>query len=288
MVKRKTISVKDMMGEKVTFQFPAERIISLVPSQSELIWELGLQNQLVGITKFCIHPKEMFSKVERVGGTKKVNLDKVIQLQPDLIIGNKEENEKSDILNLKKYFPVWMSDIKNVWDAYQMIEEIGRIATRKVGAKKMVKQIKREELKFRTEKADKNLIACAYFIWNNPYMVCGKNNFINTMLLGCGFKNVFAMKKYSRGHFQNHNTRYPEISEAQLKLANPKLILLSSEPFPFKEKHIQEIKLICPDAVVKIVDGEMFSWYGSRLKYSFQYFKRLLNDPEIIQLHDKS
>lgn len=281
------MSVKDMMGEKANFHFPPKRIISLVPSQSELIWELGLENQLVGITKFCIHPNEMFSKVDRIGGTKKVNLEKILQLQPDLIIGNKEENEKSDILNLKKQFPVWMSDIKNLQDAYQMIEEIGMITNRKVEAKKMVKQIKREELKFRKEKAEKNLISCAYLIWNKPYMVCGKNNFINSMLTECRLKNVFAMKKYSQRHFQNHNTRYPEISEAQLKLANPKLILLSSEPFPFKEKHIKEIKLICPEAIIKIVDGEMFSWYGSRLKYTFQYFKELLNDSEIIKLRDK-
>ena len=286
MAKRKTITSTDMMGEKVSFQFPPKKIISLVPSQSELIWELNLKNQLVGITKFCIHPKEMFSKVERVGGTKKINHEKINGLQPDLIIGNKEENEKSDILKLKRKFPVWISDIKNLNDAYQMIQEIGKITNRKREAIQMVNLIKLEEKKFKKEILFKTSIPCAYLIWNNPYMVCGKNNFINAMLSECGFKNIFAMKKFSRKHFQNNNIRYPQIRENQLREVSPKLILLSSEPFPFKEKHIQEIKLICPEAIVKIVDGEMFSWYGSRLKNSFQYFKELLNDSEIIKLRE--
>ncbi|MFN5459102.1 MAG: helical backbone metal receptor, partial [Bacteroidota bacterium] len=117
---KEKLKVKDMMGYDVVLNFPPKKIVSLVPSQSELLWHLGLSDKLVGITKFCIHPADMKIKVEKIGGTKKLNINKIISLKPDLIIGNKEENEKSDITELKKHFPVWMSDIENLKDALKM------------------------------------------------------------------------------------------------------------------------------------------------------------------------
>ncbi len=117
----------DQLNNSIKLSNYPKRIVSLVPSQSELLWDLGLKDELVGITKFCIHPAEMFNSVTRVGGTKALDIEKIRSLHPDLIIGNKEENEKSQIELLSKEFNVWMSDINNLSEAIQAIELIGNL-----------------------------------------------------------------------------------------------------------------------------------------------------------------
>ena len=273
------------MGNKICLDKTPKCIISLVPSQTELLFDLGLTDEVVGITKFCVHPEEMFRKKPRVGGTKKVNFDKIKELQPDLIIGNKEENEKEQILELMKHYPVWMSDIKTLDDAYQMIISVGEIIGRRKKSEELVKKIKSEfeKLKqltnnqpaYRTGRQQLTK-SVAYFIWKNPYMCAGLDTFIDNMLSLCGFENVFKTHLQPFSKEEESIVRYPKITVDDIKKANPGLIFLSSEPYPFKEKHIQEFKSICPDADVRVVDGEMFSWYGSRLLHAPKYFSGLL------------
>lgn len=271
------VSATDQMGERVDFNFPPRRIISLVPSQSELLWDLGLENEIAGITKFCVHPGEMFRGKMRVGGTKKIDLKKIEALKPDLIIGNKEENERSDIELLKQKFPVWMSEIYTLSDALHMIRELSKFTDRGARGEMISDKITRLRSRFQEKRLKKKAagLKVAYFIWKDPYMVAGRDNFIDHMLGLCGLKNVFSQEKFSPGDFGNKNFRYPEISAEQLKLESPDHILLSSEPYPFKEKHFEEFKKICPEAKIRIVDGEMFSWYGTRLLKAFDYFETL-------------
>ena len=257
------------MHRKVPIKNFPQRIVSLVRSQTELLFDLGLEIEVIGITKFCVHPNEWFRNKERVGGTKKVNFEKIKALQPDLIIGNKEENQKDQIEELMKHYPVWMSDIKNLDDALEMIKSVGEITGERGKAVSIASEIKNRFQKFQTSShpelvEGRNPKSVCYFIWKNPYMVAGSGTFIDSMLQQCGFKNTFA------------KTRYPEVNEEQIKAANPQLILLSSEPYPFKEKHVEEFKRICPDAKIMIVDGEIFSWYGSRLLHAPAYFEALL------------
>ena len=242
-------------------EFP-KRIISIVPSQTELLWDLGLRDELVGITKFCIHPDEMFRAKERVGGTKQLNFDKIRSLKPDLIIGNKEENEYSQIIELQKEFNVWMSDIYNLQDSLKTIMQIGEITNRTQKATELSQAIALEfEL---LNKYNKRVL---YLIWNNPMMAIGNVTFIGDMLRLNGLQNVLT----------DANARYPEISVEQIKDLKPDFILLSSEPYPFKEQHIQYFNEQFPFAKTVLVDGEMFSWYGSRLLKSPAYFKSLSN-----------
>lgn len=238
------------------------RIVSLVPSQTELLYDLGLNEEVVGITKYCIYPPDWFLSKPHVGGTKTLSVDKIKQLKPDLVIANKEENTRELITQLQKDFPVWVSDIKTLTDALEMIVMIGEITGKFQEGCALASQINNEFDKL--ELVFKNLLkktSTAYFIWRKPYMVAGSDTFINDMLMRCGLKNAFAGKK-----------RYPEVSVSQIKDANPELILLSSEPYPFREKHIDEFKIICPTAKVLTVNGEFFSWYGSRLKMAPAYF----------------
>lgn len=249
----------DQLGNDISLEKNPERIISLVPSQSEFLWDIGLKNEIIGITKFCIHPGEMFSKVERIGGTKTLNIEKIRSLKPDLIIGNKEENEKEQIEILQKEFNVWMSDIYSLNDSLKMMDEIGKMTGREKESKKVIEKIRSG---FKDSKAP-TFGKAIYLIWKDPFIAAGKNTFIDEMLSYCGFEN--AIKE----------TRYPQITAEKISLIRPEYILLSSEPYPFAEKHIQELKRFCTDSKIILADGEFFSWYGSRLQYAPDYFKKL-------------
>ena len=243
--------------------WPPRRIVSLVPSQTELLADLGLEEQVVGITKFCIHPNEWFQSKNRVGGTKTLNMAKIAQLMPDLIIGNKEENERDQIAALATLYPVWMSDIQNLDDAIEMIQKVGALCDRSASANALALEIKTEFQ--RLEKLETLVtLTAAYLIWRKPYMVAGNDTFIQEMLWRAGFKNAFEDK-----------TRYPEVSLSDLAATQPDVVFLSSEPYPFAEKHLLEIRNACPKATVLLVDGELFSWYGSRLKLTPAYFQQL-------------
>jgi ABC-type Fe3+-hydroxamate transport system substrate-binding protein len=260
------MTITDQLNRTIEFNFPPKRIVSLVPSQSELLWHLGLQKELVGITKFCVHPTEMFRSVKRIGGTKTIKLDEIQNLIPDLIIANKEENQQEQIEELCKHFPVYISDIYTINDALQMIEQVGLITDRKNQSQELASALKEKYNQFKVNKLKISNNKVAYLIWKNPYMAAGSTTFITNVLHECGFTNVFA----------SHLNRYPKIEVEDLKKQSLDFIFLSSEPYPFKEKHIQELQLHLPSVKIILVDGEMFSWYGSRLLYAFDYFEDLI------------
>ena len=248
----------DQTGRSVSIAHIPQRIISLVPSQTELLFDLGLNNEVIGITKFCVHPAEWFRSKTRVGGTKQLKMDIIHQLQPGLIIANKEENVKEQIEELEKHYPVWVSDVNNLEDAYEMIEQTGLITNKQQIAHEIISRIKEN---FARLPAQDSKLRTAYFIWQNPYMTVGGDTFIHSMLEAAGFNNIYADKK-----------RYPELSIDELQAADCQLLLLSSEPFPFTQKHIDQLQPLLPATKIILVDGEMFSWYGSRLQYAPEYF----------------
>jgi ABC-type Fe3+-hydroxamate transport system substrate-binding protein len=250
----------DHLGNTIELTDTPKRIISLVPSQTELLWDLGLHNEIVGITKFCIHPKEMFKSKNRVGGTKTIDIDKIRNLKPDLIIGNKEENEHSQIIELQKEFNVWMSDIYNLNDAYKMINDIGELVNKKNESLLLISTIKKSFSLIK--KHNKSVL---YLIWKNPFMAAGKSTFIGDLLNEIDLDNSL----------ENKDLRYPKLLLEDIKQLNPDVILLSSEPFPFNEKHIAELQKTVPNTTIQLVDGELFSWYGSRLLKSAEYFNQL-------------
>jgi ABC-type Fe3+-hydroxamate transport system substrate-binding protein len=254
----------DQTGATIELPNLPQRIISVVPSQTELLHYLGLSSNVVGITKFCIHPGEWFRSKQRVGGTKQLNMDIIGRLQPDLIIANKEENTKEQIEALQQQYRVWISDINNLENAYQMIEQVGRLTGREQQALTLINSSREN---FLSVKSPPHRFRTAYLIWQNPYMTTGGDTFIHAMLEAAGLENIFA-----------HTKRYPELTIESLKNKKPELLLLSSEPFPFKQKHIGELQQQLPGTQIILVDGEMFSWYGSRLLKAPAYFETLLNE----------
>lgn len=260
----------DQMHRTIRCVENPQRIVSLVPSQTELLYTLGLDDRVSGITKFCIHPDHWYQDKPRVGGTKNVDHEKVKTLHPDLIIANKEENTKKDIEVLAQNFPVWVSEIYNLEDAYQMIRSIGYITNTQTKAQNIIASTRE---KFEQLSLDYKGTAL-YAIWRNPWMFAGQDVFINTILEKGGFQNILNDPKLLQ-QLASPNKRYPAIKENELQKLSPDYVFLSSEPYPFKEKHVSEIASLFPDAKIILVDGEMFTWYGSRLLETPGYLKTL-------------
>ncbi len=253
----------DQLHRIITIENRPQRIVSVVPSQTELLYDLGLENQVVGITKFCIHPPQWFKTKTRVGGTKNLAIERIKNLNPDLIIANKEENTKDQIEELAKFFPVWISDIHDIADSLQMIRTIGDITFTSAKASIIIERIEQQRYQL---KKNINLLKpkkVAYFIWKDPWMLAGSDTFIHSMISEAGFCNIIS------------SPRYPSLSDEEITELSCDYFFLSSEPYPFKQKHIEILQNLNQNAKTILVDGELFSWYGSRIMKSFEYFASL-------------
>jgi ABC-type Fe3+-hydroxamate transport system substrate-binding protein len=253
----------DQVGRSVSITRLPKRIISIVPSQTELLFDLGLDDEVTGITKFCIHPEHWFRNKKRVGGTKNLHPEIIEELQPDLILANKEENDRSQLELLMQKYPVWISDIKTIPEALQMIQSVGQITGTESKAVELIRNIQNNFAEIKIKPSGRAL----YFIWNDPMMIAGGDTFISDMMHRAGFEN--AAKEMQR---------YPAVTKEDIELLDPQYILLSSEPFPFKEKQRQHYAALFPSAEIILVDGELFSWYGSRMIMAPPYFSRLTDN----------
>jgi ABC-type Fe3+-hydroxamate transport system substrate-binding protein len=227
------------------------------------LYDLGLGEAVVGLTKFCIHPDEWFKNLPRVGGTKTLQLGKIATLNPDVILANKEENTREQIEALAARYPVWVSDVNDLPSALDMIRRVGELCGKTDEAQVLANDI---DLAFAVNQLDDRWVPLrtAYLIWRKPYMTAAGGTFIDDMLRRAGFENIYGKQR-----------RYPEVQLQDLAAQKPEVILLSSEPYPFAEKHISEIREYLPDARIELVDGELFSWYGSRLRLSPHYFAQI-------------
>jgi ABC-type Fe3+-hydroxamate transport system substrate-binding protein len=253
--------ITDQLGREVNLKMPAKRIVSLVPSQTELLFDLGLDAEVVGITKFCIHPEHWLQEKTIVGGTKNFHTDKIKALKPDLIIANKEENTKELIEELALDYPVYISDVNNIEDALQMIADVGKLTGKSTAAEDLIYDIRNARNELSSTNQTKK--SCYYFIWKNPWLTVGGDTFINTMIEEAGFISL-----------SKNQTRYPEIDLNNID-KQPDFLLLSSEPYPFKQEDAEFLQTKFPASKILFVDGTYYSWYGSRMKDTFQYMANL-------------
>lgn len=259
------MKLTDQIKTSHNFENVPKRIVSLVPSQTELLFDLGLENSIVGITRFCVHPIHFKTTKKIVGGTKNPNFEKIKALNPDIIICNKEENTKEIIEECSKICNTWTTNIITINDNFQMINDFGQIFNLQENAKLLNEKLAFALSDFKVLIQEKTIKKVAYFIWKNPYMVVGSDNYINEILRLNKFENVF----------ENNNSksnRYPEIQIENIENERLDMIFLSSEPYPFKEKDKIDIQKHS-NSRIEIVDGEMFSWHGSRLLMALDYFK---------------
>ena len=225
----------------------SQRIVSLVPSLTEFLFEIGLGNEVVGITRFCIHPEKALKECVVVGGTKDPNIQKIRALNPTLIVANKEENVEQHIRECEEFCEVIVTEISSIDSSFLELARIGEATDRTKETEELLNDGKSLLLDIPKYKP----IHAAYFIWRKPWMVAGGDTFISDVLKTFHVNNVFS-----------DIFRYPEISLSDV--AGADVILLSSEPYAFKQKHERDFRDAGISAPVELVDGEWFSWYGSR------------------------
>lgn len=257
------LSLTDARGRRLTLTQPPRRIVSLVPSQTELLAHLGLDEAVVGLTRFCVHPADWKRRKSIVGGTKQINVGRLRALQPDLVLANVEENTPEMVETLDTFAPVYVTDVGDVPGALTMIRTVGRLTARAAEADALADAI---NAAFGTLRAFAPVRA-AYLIWQKPYMTVGHDTLIHDVMRRAGLVNVFSAQ-----------TRYPEVTPADLVAARPGVVLLASEPFPFREKHAAALRAILPETPLRLVDGELFSWYGSRLLQTPAYLAWLRDE----------
>lgn len=250
--------ITDDLGRAVPLQGVPQRIVSLCPSQTELLFDLGAGDRVVGVTKFCIHPEEARTR-PRVGGTKNVSSEKVRSLSPDLILAQKEENTKEIVEALAAEFPVYVTDVTDVASALSMIERVGLLVDLEVAAAELSRSIRKDLESIPSRSGGRAL----YLIWRGPWMAAGPETFIHSVLEACGFENAVR------------TPRYPELDADAIRALAPDWVLLSSEPFPFRDTHKDELRAVVPNARIEYVDGEVFSWYGSRMTRIALYARKL-------------
>jgi len=250
----------DQIGQNHTFNSVPNRIVSLVPSITEFLYDLGLKDRLVGCTKFCLHPVGLKQSITQIGGTKKVNIDRIKELGPDIIIANKEENTKEDVEKIKEVCPVWVTDIATMEDSFEMMRSLGQVFHKQEKVNLIVRNT--EEVIGTSITSSHSVV---YLIWRKPYMTIGGDTYISNVMERFGFYNSF-----------NSRNRYPEVSIQDIHDVQPDHIFLSSEPFPFKQKHLEELQKELGIDSIHLVNGEFFSWYGTRIMNSKNYINELM------------
>jgi ABC-type Fe3+-hydroxamate transport system substrate-binding protein len=253
----------DQTGRYLHLPQLPRRIISLVPSITEFLADLGLDEEVAGITKFCIHPNSWFRSKVRIGGTKNFKPERILALEPDLVIANKEENIREQVMELAKSVPVWVSDVSNLDSALKMMNDLGALTGKSIRAAEICHQVQAAFADLAQQPKRRNSVV--YLIWKDPYMTIGGDSFIHDMLVRCGFDNLYA----------SHH-RYPQTDLNTISQLQPDLLLLASEPYPFSERHLADLQPLLPNTRIQLVNGEYFSWYGSRLLHAPGYFKTLL------------
>lgn len=258
------IGMKDHLGRNVLLDGKPKRIISLVPAITETMYHLGLEKEIVGRTRFCKFPEDKVEHAVNVGGTKDIKLERIHDLKPDLIIAEKEENTKEIVAALEKHYPVFVFEIQHYDDVFRTIEDIGSLTAREKEATNLIREIKAAFDELPVNNGER----VGYVIWRKPYMVVGKNTYINSLLERLGFVNVFTEAE----------GRYPVVTEDDFRKANLDELFLATEPFPFREKHIEEFAVFLPDVKIRIVVGEMF-WYGAKMLQAATYFGTFRDSP---------
>ena len=245
------------------------RLVSLCPSLTELVFDLGLGNSLVGRTKFCVHPETSVDVVEKVGGTKNPQIERIIELRPDLVLLNEEENRREDAEVLSAAgLACHISLPRDAAETAEMVRSIGAAVGRATESEGIARDIEQRAARVLQDAANRPQVSFAYLIWRDPIMAVSTDTFISALLELPGGRNVFAELP----------DRYPTIDAELLAAADPNLVLLSSEPFPFAGRHAQELAQLTglPPERFVFVDGELLSWHGCRTPRGIDYAESVI------------
>ena len=266
----------DASGEAFVPEEPPRRIVSLIPSTTELLCDLGLADCLVGVTAYCVEPREVVRAKARIGGEKDPDLEKIRALGPDLVIANIEENVRAHIEALRGLgIRVWVTYPRTVAESLRMIRELGEV-TGTAGRAEAIAATLEQELAAMRAAPGREPVRVFYAIWRNPYMTVGGDTYIADVLATCGAANAFA----------DAPTRYPAVTLDEVAARRPEVILLPDEPFRFRRVHLKDFEpyLDVPavrEGRIHLVDGKPFSWHGRRLSDALRLVPALLRAIDI-------
>jgi ABC-type Fe3+-hydroxamate transport system substrate-binding protein len=250
----------DASGEPFASAGPPRRIVSLIPSTTELLCDLGLAERLVGVTAYCVEPQEIVRTKVRIGGEKDPDLEKIRALGPDLVIANIEENVRAHVDTLRGWgIPVWVTYPRTVAESLRMIRDLGALTGTGARAEAMAAALESEVSAARAARSGPP-VRVFYAIWRNPYMTVSGDTYISDALATCGAANVFA----------GAPARYPAVALEEVAARRPEVILLPDEPFRFRRAHVGDFAPwpdvpAVRDGRVHLVGGKPFSWHGRRL-----------------------
>ena len=245
------------------------RIVSLCPSLTELVFDLGRGDDLVGRTKFCVHPAGRVERVASMGGTKDPKIERIVALAPDLVLLNEEENRREDAEALRAAgLRLHTSMPRDAAETAAMVRSIAAALDRAADGERIAADIERRAARVREAARGRPPVRWAYLIWRRPYMTVNADTFVHALLGLAGGENVFGALA----------ERYPAVEPAQLAAANPDVVLLSSEPFPFRDAHADELATLTglPRDRFRLADGELLSWHGSRTPAGIDYAESLM------------
>jgi ABC-type Fe3+-hydroxamate transport system substrate-binding protein len=245
----------------------SNRIVSLVPSLTEALFAFGAGEKVVGRTRYCLWPPRAVGKVPTVGGTKKVDVRRVLELEPDLIVAVREENSRENVERLEEAgVPVFVGAPESVEGAIALLRELAE----RVGAPRseaVLGPIGRVYGRLRKDAGGTRQVFVP--IWKNPYMSVGSDTYVHDVLRTCGGENVFG-----------GSTRYPVVTPEEVEAAQPEVVLLPDEPYPFSAEDLEEFyELDIPAAHsdrIHLVDGKLLTWYGPRMASSLTQLSALL------------
>lgn len=251
----------DASGALVSLPAPPRRIVSLIPSVTEILFALGVGDSVAGCTIYCTQPAAEVASKTRIGGEKNPNLDLIRQLGADLVLANIEENVRAHIETLRSWgIPVFVTYPRTVAEGIRLVRELGSLVGAEDRGIVIARALEERLTEVRASRAGRRPVRVFCPIWRNPYMTINQDTYVHDMLAVCGGDNVFA----------GESTRYPGVTLARLAEAKPEVILLPDEPYRFRRAHLadfapyRDVPAI-RDERIHLVDGKLVSWYGPRI-----------------------
>jgi len=267
------LTITDALGRPFAVGKPPERIVSLVPSLSEALFAFGLGERIVGVTRFCVEPREGVADKAKVGGTKSLDVAAVGALRPDLIIASAEENRAEDVRRLiGGGWPVFVTLPTTVRGAIDLLGQLAVLTGSADAARPIIEEAEQALAAVQAANASQEHLRVFCPIWRNPYMTIGPDTYIHDVIVVCGGRNIFAGRR----------ERYPKVELAEMAALDPEVILLPSEPYRFHQRHQADFAAFPEVTAVRrgnvlLVDGRMLSWYGPRIGRSLWELSALLD-----------
>lgn len=260
------ITITDARNKKIVFSEPPKRVVSLIPSITEALFDLGAGEAIAGVSNYCIHPAEGVKNKIKVGGQKNPDMGKIKAIHPDLIILNMEENKPEHIKFLSQHYTTWVTYPRLFRDAENLLMQLGKVFDAESRASVYADKIRISSKQLSSIRRRK--IKTMYLIWRNPWMSINRDTFIHNVLELHHMENVYAKR----------DKRYFEVTAQDIEDADPDIIILPDEPYHFREKHKSEFSHLSVSAVknsrIFLADGTYFCWYGTRTARASQYIHK--------------